>query len=172
MSSKRLSLRFNLNNPGDLAAWEYLHRLDGDSINKEIISMINASKQNNDLRELLRQTITVAMQGMALQPVAKKEEIKRQDISKADALKMFGDRGEVYKTELISELEDGTITTYTQGSFTDLCRGPHLQNTSYLKAVKIFIQFAGSNIFFLKHNLQKLHKCATLLLQKFIHFPF
>ena len=67
MSSKRLSLRFNLNNPGDLAAWEYLHRLDGDSINKEIISMINASKQNNDLRELLRQTITVAMQGMALQ---------------------------------------------------------------------------------------------------------
>ena len=65
MSSKRLSLRFNLNNPGDLAAWEYLHRLDGDSINKEIISMINASKQNNDLRELLRQTITVAMQGIA-----------------------------------------------------------------------------------------------------------
>ena len=61
MSSKRLSLRFNLNNPGDLAAWEYLHRLDGDSINKEIISMINASKQNNDLRELLRQTITAVL---------------------------------------------------------------------------------------------------------------
>ena len=52
-------------------------------------------------------------------------------------MKMFGDRGEVYKTELISELEDGKITTYTQGSFTDLCRGPHLPNTSYLKAVKI-----------------------------------
>jgi len=69
--------------------------------------------------------------------VAKKEEIKRQDISKADALKMFGDRGEEYKTELISELEDGKITTYTQGAFTDLCRGPHLPNTSYLKAVKI-----------------------------------
>ena len=50
--------------------------------------------------------------------VAKKEEIKRQDISKADAMKMFGDRGEEYKTELISELEDGKITTYTQGSFT------------------------------------------------------
>ena len=66
-----------------------------------------------------------------------KEEIKRQDISKADALKMFGDRGEEYKTELISELEDGKITTYTQGAFTDLCRGPHLPNTSYLKAVKI-----------------------------------
>ncbi|MBO5225800.1 MAG: threonine--tRNA ligase [Parabacteroides sp.] len=69
--------------------------------------------------------------------VAKKEEIKRQDISKADAMKMFGDRGEEYKTELISELEDGKITTYTQGSFTDLCRGPHLPNTSYIKAIKI-----------------------------------
>ena len=78
-----------------------------------------------------------AIEAKMLELVAKKEEIKRQDISKADALKMFGDRGEVYKTELISELEDGTITTYTQGSFTDLCRGPHLPNTSYLKAVKI-----------------------------------
>ena len=78
-----------------------------------------------------------AIEAKMLELVAKKEEIKRQDISKADALKMFGDRGEVYKTELISELEDGTITTYTKGSFTDLCRGPHLPNTSYLKAVKI-----------------------------------
>ena len=68
---------------------------------------------------------------------AKKEEIKRQDISKADALNMFGEWGEVYKTELISELEDGKITTYTQGAFTDLCRGPHLPNTSYIKAIKI-----------------------------------
>ena len=78
-----------------------------------------------------------AIEAKMLELVAKKEEIKRQDISKADALKMFGDRGEEYKTELISELEDGKITTYTQGSFTDLCRGPHLPNTSYLKAVKI-----------------------------------
>lgn len=78
-----------------------------------------------------------AIEAKMLELVAKKEEIKRQDISKADALKMFGDRDEEYKTELISELEDGKITTYTQGSFTDLCRGPHLPNTSYLKAVKI-----------------------------------
>ena len=69
--------------------------------------------------------------------VAKKEEIKRQDISKADALTMFGERGEEYKVELINELEDGKITTYTQGAFTDLCRGPHLPNTSYIKAIKI-----------------------------------
>ena len=75
--------------------------------------------------------------------VAKKEEIKRQSVTKEDALKMFGDRGEVYKTELISELADGTITTYTQGAFTDLCRGPHLPNTSYLKAVKI-LSVAGA----------------------------
>lgn len=78
-----------------------------------------------------------AIEAKMLELVAKKEEIKRQDISKADALKMFGDRDEEYKTELISELEDGKITTYTQGAFTDLCRGPHLPNTSYLKAVKI-----------------------------------
>ena len=78
-----------------------------------------------------------AIEAKMLELVAKKEQIKRQDISKADAMKMFGDRGEEYKTELISELEDGKITTYTQGSFTDLCRGPHLPNTSYLKAVKI-----------------------------------
>ncbi len=67
----------------------------------------------------------------------KKEEIKREDIAKADALKMFGDRGETYKCELISELEDGHITTYTQGNFTDLCKGPHLPNTAPIKAVKI-----------------------------------
>ncbi|NDV70061.1 threonine--tRNA ligase [Dysgonomonas sp. 25] len=69
--------------------------------------------------------------------VAQKEEIKRKEITKADALKMFGDRGEDYKVELISDLEDGTITTYTQGVFTDLCRGPHIPNTSYIKAIKI-----------------------------------
>ncbi len=69
--------------------------------------------------------------------VAKKEPIVRQDISKADALKMFGDRNEEYKVELISELEDGTISTYTQGNFTDLCRGPHLPNTAPIKAIKI-----------------------------------
>ncbi len=84
-----------------------------------------------------------AIEAKMLELVAKKEEIRRAEISKADALKMFGDRGEVYKTELISELEDGKITTYTQGEFTDLCRGPHLPNTSYLKAVKI-LSVAGA----------------------------
>lgn len=84
-----------------------------------------------------------AIEAKMLELIARKEEIKRQDITKADAMKMFGDRGEEYKTELIGELEDGTITTYTQGAFTDLCRGPHLPNTSYLKAVKI-LSVAGA----------------------------
>lgn len=79
----------------------------------------------------------VAIEAKMLELAGRKEEIKRQDIAKADAMQLFGDRGEMYKTELISELEDGTISTYTQGSFTDLCRGPHLPNTSYIKAVKI-----------------------------------
>ena len=72
-----------------------------------------------------------------LELAREKQEIVRKDISKDDALKLFGDRGEVYKCELISELEDGHITTYTQGSFTDLCRGPHIPTTAPIKAVKI-----------------------------------
>jgi hypothetical protein len=89
MNSKRISLRFNLDNKDDLAAWEYLHRLNVESINKEIISMINASSKNSDLRELLRQTITVAMQGMALQPVEKKPEINENDLAALDFINSF-----------------------------------------------------------------------------------
>ena len=69
--------------------------------------------------------------------IAAKEEIQRESISKKDALEMFSSRDENYKVELIDELEDGTITIYTQGRFTDLCRGPHLPNTSYINSVKI-----------------------------------
>ena len=75
--------------------------------------------------------------------VAKKESVVRKEIAKTDALKMFGDRGEVYKCELIEELADGTITTYTQGAFTDLCRGPHIPNTGAIKAVKV-LSLAGA----------------------------
>ena len=62
---------------------------------------------------------------------------ERKEVSKSDALKFFGDKKDNYKTELISELEDGKITEYTQGCYTDLCRGPHLPSTGYIKAVKI-----------------------------------
>ncbi|MCD8030996.1 MAG: threonine--tRNA ligase [Bacteroides sp.] len=72
-----------------------------------------------------------------IERAARKESLVRRDITKGDALKAFGDRGETYKCELISELEDGTITTYTQGNFTDLCRGPHLLSTSPIKAIKL-----------------------------------
>ena len=78
-----------------------------------------------------------------LELAAQKQPIVRADISKEDALKMFGDRGEEYKCELISELEDGHITTYTQGNFTDLCRGPHIPTTAPIKAAKI-MSLAGA----------------------------
>ncbi|MCG6190984.1 threonine--tRNA ligase [Maribellus maritimus] len=66
-----------------------------------------------------------------------KNDIVRSEISKEDALEMFKQKDDELKLELISELEDGTITLYNQGNFTDLCRGPHLPNTSYIKAIKL-----------------------------------
>jgi len=66
-----------------------------------------------------------------------KEDFKRIEVSKADALKYFKEKGDEYKCELISELEDGEISYYTNGHFTDLCRGPHLRNTNMIKAVKL-----------------------------------
>ena len=74
---------------------------------------------------------------------ARDEAVVRKDISKSDALKYFGDRGETYKCELINDLEDGHITTYTQGNFTDLCRGPHLPSTGKIKAIKV-LSLAGA----------------------------
>ncbi len=75
--------------------------------------------------------------------VARGESVVRSEISKNDAMQMFAARQETYKTELISELEDGTISTYTQGAFTDLCRGPHLTTTAPIKAIKI-LSVAGA----------------------------
>ncbi|MDO4826314.1 MAG: threonine--tRNA ligase [Bacteroidia bacterium] len=65
------------------------------------------------------------------------EEFRRIDVSKDEALKHFTEKGDQYKCELISELQDGTITYYTNGAFTDLCRGPHLMSTAPIKAVKL-----------------------------------
>ena len=73
-----------------------------------------------------------------LELAKKNEPVVRQEVSKADALAEFKADGQEYKCEHIEQdLEDGTITTYTQGNFTDLCRGPHLMNTGLIKAVKI-----------------------------------
>lgn len=73
-----------------------------------------------------------------LELAQKKEPVVRREVSKADALKEFAADGQTYKCEHIDQdLEDGTITTYTQGRFTDLCRGPHLMNTGSIKAIKL-----------------------------------
>lgn len=66
-----------------------------------------------------------------------KEPLVRREVSKAEAMRIFSEKGENYKTELIGELQDGTITFYTNGCFTDLCRGPHLPNTGLIKAIKL-----------------------------------
>lgn len=66
-----------------------------------------------------------------------KESFVRRDVPKADAMERFSSLGEQYKCELIQDLADGTISFYTNGSFTDLCRGPHLPDTSMIKAVKL-----------------------------------
>jgi threonyl-tRNA synthetase len=78
-----------------------------------------------------------AIEKKIMEIVATKQPLIREEISKKDALEFFGERGEIYKTELIGELEDGTITVYKQGDFTDLCRGPHLTDVSPIKAIKI-----------------------------------
>ncbi len=72
-----------------------------------------------------------------LELARQKEEYKRQAVSKADAIAYFKEKGDEYKLELLDRLEDGTITFYTQGNFTDLCRGPHIPNTGFIKAAKL-----------------------------------
>jgi threonyl-tRNA synthetase len=72
-----------------------------------------------------------------------KSEYKRTEVSKADAVKYFTEKGDEYKLELIDGLQDGSITFYQQGNFVDLCKGPHLPNTEPIKAVKI-LNLAGA----------------------------
>ncbi len=66
-----------------------------------------------------------------------KNEFVRKEVSKADAIAYFKEKADPYKLELLENLEDGTITFYTQGNFTDLCRGPHIPDTGFIKAVKL-----------------------------------
>ena len=66
-----------------------------------------------------------------------KEEVVRTEVAKDEALRTFTEKGDQYKVELIEALEDGTISFYTNGAFTDLCRGPHLPNTGLIKAIKL-----------------------------------
>ncbi len=84
-----------------------------------------------------------AIEAKMAELAARKVNYLRNEISKADALNKFKEKGDEYKVELITDLEDGTITLYSQGNFTDLCRGPHLPNTGEIKAIKL-LSVAGA----------------------------
>lgn len=79
-----------------------------------------------------------------MKELAKKESVfERKDVSKAEALDYFKKKGDNYKVELINDLTDGKITFYDQGNFTDLCRGPHIPNTGFIKAIRL-LNVAGA----------------------------
>ncbi|WP_421765573.1 threonine--tRNA ligase [Ekhidna sp.] len=84
-----------------------------------------------------------AIENKMLELAREKNEFTRREISKADAISFYQEKGDEYKLELIDGLEDGSITFYNQGNFTDLCRGPHIPHTGYIKAVKI-LNVAGA----------------------------
>lgn len=87
------------------------HKLEGDELEKIEQKMIELAKEKN--------------------------EYIRKDVSKKDAVAYFQEKGDEYKLDLLEGLEDGSITFYQQGNFTDLCRGPHIPNTGFIKAVKL-----------------------------------
>jgi threonyl-tRNA synthetase len=89
--------------------------------------------ENHSISEKDLEKIEQKMKELAKQ----KLQFIRQEISKKEAIAYFEEKGDPYKLELLSELEDGTITFYTQGNFTDLCRGPHIPDTGFIKAVKL-----------------------------------
>ncbi len=91
----------------------------------------------------IKESDLAVIEAKMMELAARKEAIVRSDISKADALKHFSEIGEVYKTEMIEDLADGTITLYSQGNFSDLCRGPHLPDTGNIKAIKV-LSVAGA----------------------------
>ncbi len=97
--------------------------------------------------DLNGQTLTPAdfekIEAKMLELARQNNEFIRKEISKADAIKYFTDKGDNYKLDLLERLDDGTISLYTQGNFTDLCRGPHIPNTGFIKAVKV-LNIAGA----------------------------
>ena len=79
-----------------------------------------------------------------MRELAKKNSVfGRKEVSKADAIKFFTEKGDQYKLELINDLQDGSITFYEQGNFVDLCKGPHIPETGLIKAVKL-LNIAGA----------------------------
>ncbi len=92
------------------------------------IDFLDDSFSENDLEKIESKMKELAKQ---------KNVFSRKEVSKSDAIKYFTEKKDPYKLELIEGLEDGTITFYTQGEFTDLCRGPHIPHTGYIKAIKL-----------------------------------
>ncbi len=88
----------------------------------------------NDFQKIEQKIIELARQS---------NEYKRTEVSKADAIKYFTEKNDEFKIELLQDLQDGQITFYNQGNFTDLCRGPHIPNTGFIKAVKL-LNVAGA----------------------------
>ena len=78
-----------------------------------------------------------AIEDKMMELARQKNAFVRTEVSKAEALRTFTEKGDEYKCELINDLEDGTITFYTNGAFTDLCRGPHLPSTGKIKAFRL-----------------------------------
>ncbi|MBC7693944.1 MAG: threonine--tRNA ligase [Burkholderiales bacterium] len=96
-------------------------------LNGEVLTPADFEKIEAKMLELARQN----------------SEFIRKEISKADAIKYFADKDDSYKLDLLERLDDGNITLYSQGNFTDLCRGPHIPNTGFIKAVKV-LNIAGA----------------------------
>lgn len=92
------------------------------------VDLGDASLSPTDLDKLEQKMLELARE---------KNEYIRKEVSKADAISYFSEKGDEYKLELLADLDDGKITFYTQGNFTDLCRGPHIPDTSPIKAVKL-----------------------------------
>lgn len=84
-----------------------------------------------------------AIEQKMIELARQKNQFQRREVPKTEALAYFEDKGDGYKLDLLKELEDGTISFYTQGKFTDLCRGPHIPNTGEIKAVKL-LNIAGA----------------------------
>ena len=78
-----------------------------------------------------------AIETKMLELAKQKQEFSRKSVSKADAINYFTEKGDEYKLDLLQGLDDGKITFYSQGEFTDLCRGPHIPNTGFIKAIKL-----------------------------------
>lgn len=98
------------------------------------VDLGDRSISSGDFKKIEDKMLELARQG---------SRYERKEVSKGDALKYFTTKGDEYKLDLLTDLDEGTITFYSQGNFTDLCRGPHIPDTSHIKAVKL-LNIAGA----------------------------